>query len=108
MSALEGWLAGPGGSYAAILAMTAATYACRVSGVAFMSRIRITPRIGRALRALPGSIVIATVLPIAAQTGPSAFIGLAAAVAVMSAVRFELAALVAGLAGVSLARMVGL
>jgi uncharacterized membrane protein len=101
-------IAGPAGAYLAIAAMTLATYLCRASGVVLMSRVRLTPAIERALRALPGSIVVATVLPIALRAGVPAAIGLVAALAVMVRTRQELAALVAGLAAVSAARAFGL
>ena len=101
-------LAGPAGAYLAILAMTAATYACRASGAVLMRRVRLTPRLERALGALPGSIIVATVLPIAAQSGLAAFAGLSATLAVMSATRSDLAALAGGLAAVMLARGAGL
>lgn len=105
---MSGWLSGPWGAYIAILAMTLATYICRAAGVVLMSRIPITPRVERGLRALPGSIVVATVLPLAVQGGLTASLGLAAALLVMSLSRSELAALVAGLAVVSLMRAAGL
>jgi uncharacterized membrane protein len=87
--------------------MMLATFFCRASGVVLMSRIRITPRVTRALRALPGSIVVATVLPIALHSGLAAMLGLVAGLATMSLVRHELAALIVGLAIVSLARAAG-
>ncbi|HEX2728003.1 MAG TPA: AzlD domain-containing protein, partial [Beijerinckiaceae bacterium] len=96
------------GPYLAIAAMTAATFFCRASGVMLMSRIRITRRVTRALRALPGSIVVATVLPIALHAGPPAILGLVAGLTTMTLVRHELAALIVGLAAVSLARATGL
>ena len=99
---------GPAGAYLAIAAMTLATYLCRASGVVLMSRVRLTPAIERALRALPGSIVVATVLPIALRAGAPAVIGLVAALAVMVRTRHELAALATGLAAVSAARAFGL
>jgi uncharacterized membrane protein len=108
MTALDALLAGPAGDYAAVALMTVATFLCRASGIVFMSRMRITPRIERALRALPGSIVIATILPVAAQAGLSAILGLAAAVTVMTLTRIELAGVAAGLATVSLVRLAGL
>jgi uncharacterized membrane protein len=73
-----------------------------------MSHVRITPRVERALRALPGSIVVATVLPIAVQSGLAAFVGLSASLVVMSVLRNELAALLAGLTAVIVARMASL
>lgn len=104
----DGVLAGPAGPYLAILAMTAATYLCRASGVIVMSRVRVTPAIERALRALPGSIVVATVLPIALASGLPALLGISAGIATMALIRTELAALVAGLATVAAARAAGL
>ncbi len=105
MSAL---LAGPAGPYIAILAMTVATYLCRSSGVVLMSRIRITPRVERGLRALPGSIVVSTVLPLGVQGGVPAMAGLVVAIAAMAIVRNELAALIGGLGAISLLRAAGL
>ncbi|GGK33906.1 AzlD family protein [Salinarimonas ramus] len=105
---LAGFFAHPAADYLAVAMMALATYLCRASGILFMSRLRITPPIDRALRALPGSIVVSTILPVAAQAGPSAILGLVAAVATMALVRFELAGVAAGLTAVSLARLAGL
>lgn len=101
-------LATPYGTLLALVAMAGVTYLCRASGVIFMNRINIGPRLARALRALPGSIVIATILPIAAQAGSPALIGIAAAIGVMIATRMEVAAIAAGLVAIALARSVGL
>jgi uncharacterized membrane protein len=103
----DGLLAGPAGPYLAIFAMAVATYLCRASGVALMSRIHLTPRITRALQALPGSIVVATVAPLAAQAGLPAVAGVLVALATMIATRWELAALIAGLGTVALLRGLG-
>jgi len=100
-------LAGPAGSVAAIGLMAAVTYLCRVSGVLLMSRVRMTPAVERGLRALPGSIVVAIVLPVGVQAGPSALAGLAASVLAMRFVGHELAALVAGLSVVAALRALG-
>ena len=99
---------GPFGALLAIGLMAVATYLCRASGVVLMSRVTITPRVERALRALPGSIVTATILPLALDGGVPAILCVGAAILSMSLVRFELLALLAGLATVSLARAVGL
>ena len=88
--------------------MTAVTDACCASGARLMSRVRITPRVERGLRALPGSIGVSTGLPIAVQSGLAAFVGLCASLTLMSMTRNELAALAAGLAAVVLARSAGL
>ena len=108
MTALSDLAAGPWGAPLAIAAMTVATYLCRASGVILMSRVTITPPVHRALRALPGSIVVAAVLPLALDGGVPAALALTSAVVAMSVVRFELLALLAGLATVSLARALGL
>lgn len=108
MSAAEGVISGPLGPALAILAMTAATYLCRTGGVLLMSRVRLTPAVERALAALPGSIVAATVVPIAMEGGPPAIVGVVAAVVVMKAMRNEVAALAAGLAVAAAMRALGL
>ena len=69
--------------------------------------MRLTPAVERALRALPGSIVVATVLPIIIKAGAAAILGLAAALLVMSIARNELLALLAGFVAVSAARAFG-
>jgi uncharacterized membrane protein len=104
----DGVLAGPWGAALAIVGMMAATFCCRASGFVLMSRVRLTPRIERALRALPGSIVIATVVPIAAHGGSSAALGLGATLLTMSMVRLELVAIIAGLSTVAATRALGL
>lgn len=105
---LDDILAGPAGAYVAIGAMTCATFLCRASGVLMMSRVRLTPRVTRALRALPGSIVVATVAPLAAQAGAPAVAGVLVALGTMAVVRYELAALIAGLGTVAGLRAIGL
>ena len=107
MSAWSSVLAGPWGAGLAVLGMALVTYACRASGVLLMSRVRITPRVDRALRALPGSIVVATILPLAVDGGASAVLGVVATVLAMSLVRIELVAIAAGLACVALLRALG-
>jgi uncharacterized membrane protein len=104
MSALRDLAAGPWGVVLAIFEMMVATYLCRASGVVLMSRVTITPRVERALGALPGSIVVATILPLALDGGGPAILSLGAAIVVMSLVRFELLALLAGLATITILR----
>jgi uncharacterized membrane protein len=104
---MDSLLAGSAGPYLAIVAMAVATYLCRAAGVVLMSRVRLTPAVERALRALPGSIVVATVLPIIIKAGAAAILGLAAALLVMSIARNELLALLAGFVAVSAARAFG-
>jgi uncharacterized membrane protein len=98
---------GPAGAYIAILAMAVATYLCRISGVVMMGFVPLTPRVRRGLAALPGSIVVATVLPLIERLGLAAGLALLAAVASMVIRRSELLALVVGMSAVSLARAFG-
>jgi uncharacterized membrane protein len=63
-------------AWPAILAMAGVTYLIRVSGYWLMGRVPLGPRMTRALDALPGSIFVAAVAPIALKAGPP---GLAAA-----------------------------
>lgn len=100
---LTGW-----GAWAAIAAMAIATYLCRISGVVLMGFIPLTPHVRRGLAALPGSIVVATVLPLVERLGLAAALALLAAVGSMVLRRSELLALVVGMAVVSLARAFGL
>ncbi len=96
------------GAFAAILAMALATYLCRVSGVVLMGFIPLTPRVRRGLAALPGSIVVATVLPLIERIGLAAGLALLAAVASMVLRRSELLALVVGMSVAAAARAFGL
>ncbi len=100
---LAGW-----GPALAIAAMALATYLCRISGVVLMSRVRLTPAVQRALAALPGSIVAATVVPIAARSGLDAVAGILAGIVAMALTRNEVAALAAGLGLAAAIRFMGL
>jgi uncharacterized membrane protein len=96
------------GPYLAILAMALATYLCRVSGVVLMGFLPLTPAVRRGLAALPGSIIVATVLPVVERLGISAGIALVAAIACMALFRNQLLTLVVGMGVVALARAAGL
>jgi uncharacterized membrane protein len=108
MSTFPALVAGPWGAALAILGMALVTYACRVSGVVMMSRFRITQPIERALRALPGCIVVATILPLAVDGGPAAMLALGATILAMSLTGIELVAITAGLACVAALRALGI
>jgi uncharacterized membrane protein len=105
---IDAVLAGPAGPWIAILALALVTYLCRASGVVLMSRVRLTPRVERGLRALPGSIVVATALPTGLSAGLPGLLGLVTAAGVMALTRFELAAVLAGLGVVAAGRAAGL
>lgn len=98
---------GSWGPMLAIAAMAIATYLCRISGVALMSVIPLTPHVRRGLAALPGSIVVATVLPLIERLGIAAAVALLAAVGMMILRRSELLALLTGMAAISALRALG-
>jgi uncharacterized membrane protein len=102
---LSGLFFGPVG---AIVAMAAATYLVRVLGYWIMGRVPLTPFVRAALEALPGAIVVATIVPLVMRGGLSAWVGMAAAALTMIVVRRDVAGLAAGLAGAILVRALGL
>ncbi|MEZ0172033.1 AzlD family protein [Microvirga sp. TS319] len=104
MSGFSAFIASPWGSALAIAAMALITFLCRIGGLVLMSHVRITPRIERGLRALPGSIIVATILPAALDSGWPAFAALGAAVAVMATTRVDILGLAAGLGALSVIR----
>jgi uncharacterized membrane protein len=87
--------------------MAAATYVVRFAGYWIMSRVPLTPFLRAALEALPGAIIIATVVPLAVRGGLSAWIGVACAAAVMIVMRKDIAALATGMGAVIIARALG-
>jgi uncharacterized membrane protein len=93
--------------FAAILAMGAATYAMRACGFWLMSRVPLTPRLRRMFEALPGSVVVATVLPIIVREGPVAALAIGAASTVMLVWRSDLLAVITGMAVAAAARAAG-
>ena len=104
---MDTWLAGPSGSALVIAALALVTYLCRASGVVLMSRLRLTARVERALRALPGSIVVAVAVPTALSAGTPGLLALLAAGAAMILTHLELAAIAAGVGTAALARALG-
>jgi uncharacterized membrane protein len=97
---------GAAGTVLAILAMAAVTYPMRVGGYWLMGHVPLTPRLRKILEALPGAVVVATVVPILAREGLPAAIAIAAAGAVMLALRNDFLAVIAGMAAVALARAI--
>jgi uncharacterized membrane protein len=99
--------AGEWGVWAAILAMAIATYAMRAGGFWLMGHVPLTKRVRRMLEALPGSVVVATVLPIIVRDGLAAALAISAAGAVMLVVRNDLLAVITGMAVAAAARAAG-
>ena len=96
-------LGGPG-TLAAILAMAAVTYPMRAGGFWLMAHVALTSRLRRILEALPGAVVVATVLPILAREGLPAVLAIAAAGAAMMIRRNDFLAVIAGMTVAALAR----
>lgn len=107
MNSLGTVIASPWGSVLAIAAMTLVTFLCRIAGVLIMSRVRLTPRIERGLRALPGSIILATILPVVIDNGLPAIIALCAAIVAMAVTRIDIVGLLVGLGTLSVIRAFG-
>ena len=91
-----------------ILVMASATFLTRISGYWLMGHIPMTKRVRRTLEVLPGAIMAATIVPIVAKVGPSAFIAVVVALASMIVKRNEFIAAGLALVAVSLARAYGL
>jgi uncharacterized membrane protein len=92
----------------AIALMALATVLTRLGGFWMMAHVPLTRRVRRMLEALPGSVIAATVLPVAVHAGSAAMIAIAAAVGVMIVARNELVAMAVGVAVAALARAAGL
>jgi uncharacterized membrane protein len=96
------------GVLAAIFAMAVATYAMRAGGFWLMGHVQLTVRSRRMLEALPGSVVVATVLPIIARDGLAATLAIAAAGTMMLVRRNDLLAVVTGMVVAAMVRAAGL
>ncbi|MCV0426365.1 MAG: AzlD domain-containing protein [Roseibium sp.] len=70
-----------------VLGMTAVTYALRAGGYWVMGRVPITPKMRRGLEALPGAIIVSTILPIILQGGLA--VGLCLIVAAAAQIRLK-------------------
>ncbi len=91
----------------AVLALAAASYACRAGGFLLMRFVRITPRIEAALRAVPLAVMVGIVTPSAASGRVPELAALAAVAIVMKRSGNELLAALAGLAVVAGGRWAG-
>jgi len=87
--------------------MALATYPMRAGGFWLMGRVPLTPRVRRILEALPGAVVMATVVPILAREGVAALAAILAALAVTFVRRNEFLALAAGVVAGAAARAAG-
>jgi uncharacterized membrane protein len=91
----------------AIAAMGLVTYLLRVGGFWLMAHVPLTRRVRRMLEALPGSVVVAAVLPIVVRDGLAAALAIAAAGAVMLVRRSDILAVLTGMAVAAAVRALG-
>ncbi len=82
----------------AILAMMAATYACRAGGYLLFTRIRPTPFLRSVLAYIPGGIFMSYVTPALVQGGLPSWIGAATTIAAMAITRSLVAGIFLGTA----------
>jgi uncharacterized membrane protein len=87
--------------------MAVATYAMRAGGFWLMALMPRSPRLRRMIEALPGSVVMAAVLPFIVREGAIAALAIAVAGAVVVATRKDLLAVLAGMAVAAVARAAG-
>ncbi len=81
---------------AAVFAMTAVTYGLRMGGFWLMGRLPLTARVRRGLEALPGAIIISTILPITLQGGLVVCLALAVTILVQMRVGKDYIAVLCG------------
>jgi uncharacterized membrane protein len=98
---------GPYGVFIAILAMALVTYPMRAGGYWLMGHVPLTPRLRRILEALPGTVVVATVLPLLCREGVAAGAAIAAALLVTLIRRNDFIALIAGVGAAAAVRAMG-
>ena len=89
------------GAWIAILAMMVMTVIARLMGFFILGSVPLTPRVRRGLEALPGGVILATIVPITLETGLGGLLGIATATLVMALTRKDWIAVAAGLAVVS-------
>ena len=87
--------------------MAVATYAMRAGGFWMMRHVPPSARMRKMLEALPGSVIVATVLPIVVRDGMTAMLAIAVAIAVMLLVRRDILAVIAGMALAAVVRATG-
>jgi uncharacterized membrane protein len=88
----------------ALLALAAASFACRAAGFWLMRYVTVTPRLKAALAAAPLAVMLGITAPAAARDEPPELLGLAVIVVVMRLTRSDLVAALAGVAVVAVGR----
>lgn len=94
------------GALTAILVMALVTYLTRSGGVLIMSRVPIGPRVERFINAMSGSVLVAVIVPMAAEGDWGARLALLVTLGVMLVTRKPLLAIGAGILSAALGRAV--
>ncbi len=92
----------------AILGMACVTYATRISGLAFMSRVKLSKRMEAWLRYIPGTILISLVAPTVLTDGPAEALAALATALIAWRTRNLLLAMLVGVGVVLILRVSGL
>lgn len=92
---------------AAIVAMAAATYACRAGGYVILRAVRVPPYVQRMLANLPGPLFCAYVAPSLAQWGLAGWVAGAAVMVVQIATRNMAASILSGVAAMAALQALG-
>ncbi len=89
------------GAWAAIGVMVAITLLAKTMGFWVLGRVPLTPRVRRGLEALPGGVILATIVPITLESGPAGLLGISVATLVMAITKKDWLAVALGLAAVA-------
>jgi uncharacterized membrane protein len=84
------------GVWMAIAAMALVTYAIRAGGFWLMGYVPLTRCVRSILNALPGSVIVAIILPLAVRGGTAATVSVITALVVMALRRNDLLAVICG------------
>lgn len=104
----EGLFSADGMFVLTVLCMAGATYALRAGGYWAMGRLPLTPRVRRGLEALPGAIIVSTILPIVLKGGLTVALCLVVAAAAQVLLRKEFVAVFCAAAAAAALRQTGL
>jgi len=89
------------GAWLAIGAMVVMTLLAKMMGFWVLGRVPLTPRLRRGLEALPGGVILATIVPITLESGPAGLLGIGVATLVMAVTKKDWLAVSLGLASVA-------
>lgn len=92
----------------AILGMACVTYITRISGLALMSRIKLSKRMEVWLRYIPGTILVSLVAPAVLTGGPAEALAALATTLIAWRARNLLLAMLVGVGVVLILRILGL